>query len=333
MTPLHRLFESPEFFDFFHACRRFEYDNPTAPRIGDSAAKREDYVRFGQDPFVAFPTENISRAQQRPGGQAELFVRFMGLLGPQGGMPLSLTDEAYQYARGNDDALARFLDLFNRRFVQLFFRAWADSRAVVQRDRLDDDKFERYVGSHIGLGSPALRDLDTVPDTAKTAFAGIMAPRVKSCTRLRDVIAGLFGVKVSIEEFVGVRLLFEPEQRSRIGVGFANLGNNVLLGAGVYSVQDKFRLVLATRTLAEYQDLLPSGKKARKLAELVFFYVGMELEWDVELALPVGECVPVRLGQSGQLGWTTWMAPNWNAAPGSMRRDARFDLTKRFGLS
>ena len=333
MAPLNRIFEAPEFFDFFHACRRYETGNIQHPRIGDSAAKREDYLRFGQDPFLAFPDSNISRARHHTSGQVELFVRFLGLLGPQGAMPLALTDEAHFYARNHDDALARFADLFNRRFIQLFFRAWADSRAVVQRDRRYDDKFERYVGSHIGIGSPALRDLDSVPDAAKTAFAGLMAPRVKSVTRLRDVIAGLFGVKVRIEEFVGVRLLFEPSQRSRIGVGFASLGESILLGAGVYSVQDKFRLQLVTRTLAEYQELLPSGKKARKLAELVFFYVGMELEWDVELALPVGEAVPVRLGQSGQLGWTTWMAPNWSASQGEMRTDARFDLSKRFGLS
>jgi len=32
----------------------------------------------------------------------------------------------------------------------------------------------------------------------------------------------------------------------------------------------------------------------------------------------------VRLGQAGHLGWTSWMAPNWNVAEGVVRRDARF---------
>jgi len=98
-------------------------------------------------------------------------------------------------------------------------------------------------------------------------------------------------------------------------------------------VQDKFRLMISVASLAEYKEFLPSGKKSRKLAELVFFYVGLELEWDVELALPVGEVEPVRLGRSGQLGWTTWMAPNWAAEKGGMRSDARFDLSSRFGVA
>ena len=34
---------------------------------------------------------------------------------------------------------------------------------------------------------------------------------------------------------------------------------------------------------------------------------------------------------SGQLGWTSWMAPNWAVEKGGYRKDARFDLAKRFG--
>ena len=34
-----------------------------------------------------------------------------------------------------DDAFPRFLDILNHRFLQLFFRAWADARPVAQHDR------------------------------------------------------------------------------------------------------------------------------------------------------------------------------------------------------
>jgi type VI secretion system protein ImpH len=54
------------------------------------------------------------------------------------------------------------------------------------------------------------------------------------------------------------------------------------------------------------------------------------MEWDIELALPVAEVQPARLGQSGQLGWTGWLSPNWTTGKGGFRTDARFDLAKRF---
>ena len=330
MDPLSTIYDRPEGFDFLLTLRRLEAANAAMPKIGDSASIREEYVTLRQDPFLAFPDRNIAKARKNKDGRIELFVTFLGLLGPQGGLPLATTEEAYSYMLQNDDALARFLDIFNNRFIQLFYRAWAQSRPVVHRDRPKEDRFEGYVGTGIGLGLKSLRNLDSVPDIAKIGYAGLMGARTKSASRLRDLVSGLFGLKVEVEEFVGCRLLFDPSEQSRIGVGFASLGKDMLLGAGVYSVQDKIRLRVFTATLAQYCRLLPSGEHARPLADVVFFYIGAELEWDVELVLPVGEVEPITLGRTGRLGWTSWMAPNWSAEAGAVRADARFDLSKRF---
>ena len=324
------IYEDPGKFDLLLTLRRVEQSHAGLPKIGDSATLREDYVGLRQDPFFAFPKTNITQARKGRNGRLELFVAFLGLLGPQGALPLATTEEAYRYLRQNDDAFARFLDILNNRFIQLFYRAWADSRPIVHRDRPMQDRFEAYVGTPIGLGLKSLRNLDTVPDEVKIGYSGLMGARTKSASRLRDLVSGVFGLEVEVEEFVGCRLLFDPEEQSRIGLGFANLGRNLLLGAGVYSVQDKIRLRVFTTTLEDYLELLPSGANAKRLSDIVFFYIGAELEWDVELVLPVGEVEPVTLGRSGRLGWTSWMAPNWNAEKGAVRSDARFDLSKRF---
>lgn len=332
MTARNDLLAGSQAFDFFEACRRLESENPSRPKIGDSATRREEYVRFGQDPYFAFPTTNVVRAQDADGGAAvNLMVAFLGLLGPQGALPLATTEEAYRYVLERDDAFPRFLDLFNNRFLQLFFRAWADSRPITHRDRpRQDNRFDAYLGAHVGLGSPELRDLDSIDDRVKIAFSGLLAPRTKSASRLKDLLSALFGVRVEIIEFIGVRLLFDPDQRSRIGQGFATLGRDVLIGSGVFSVQDKIRIRIYCSSYAQYRDLLPDGAKAGQLADIMAFYLGAELEWDIELALPVAEVKPARLGQSGQLGWTGWLSPNWSADKGGYRTDARFDLGKRF---
>lgn len=328
--PIADLSANPAGFDLLLTLRRLEHDNPSKPRIGNSSTLRDDYVTIRQDPFLAFPDANIVKARTSPAGRLELFVQFMGLLGPQGALPLATTEEAYRYLLANDDAFARFLDIFNNRFIQLFYRGWAQSRPIAHRDRPLDDRFERYVGAGIGLGLESLRDLDSAPDLAKTGYAGLMAAQAKSASRLCTLLSGLFGLEIEVEEFVGCRLLFDESERSRLGQAFASLGKDMLLGAGVYSVQDKIRVRVFAMTLKDYRDLLPSGNRSRQLADMVFFYLGATIEWDVELVLPVGEVEPMRLGRSGQLGWTSWMAPNWSTDKGAVRADARFDLSKRF---
>lgn len=343
MRAIDNIYSEPEHFDFFFVARwlerahrqRAEGDasgsDKYAPRIGENGNLATEYLRLRQPPFFAFPSSNCAKAVKN-GDALELWVRFLGLTGPQGAMPLTVTEEAYTYQQAGDSTFPAFLDLFNNRFLQLFFRAWANSRPIVHRDRPLEDRFERYVGSVLGLGVDSLRDRDSVPDLLKLGFAGLLAPQSKSASRLRSMLASVFGLKVEIDEFVGMRLVFEGDQVSRLGQGFNQLGSDLLLGAGLYSVQDKIRLRIFARTLDDYEKFLPTGAYARSLADLVYFYLGLEVAWDIELAVPEREAPAVQLGKAGRLGWTTWMKSKQNEADG-YRTDARFDLALRFAKS
>jgi type VI secretion system protein ImpH len=320
--------QEPWRFDFFNMMRRLERTFPDRPRIGDSASLREDFVALGQDPFLDFPASNLTRVEQMPSGRIRVHVKFLGLLGPQGALPLATTDEAHSWWLARDDAFPRFLDILNHRFLQLFYRAWADARPIVQHDRPEADRFITYIGAMIGVGSPPYRNLDSVPDAAKLAFAGLMAPQAKSASRLRALIGGLFGVYVEVEQFVGSRLTIEQGDRSRVGARNSALAVDTVLGGAVYSVQDKIRIRIYTKNLADYTRFLPTGDRCAPLADAVFFYIGEQLDWEAELALPAGEAAPMRLGASGQIGWTSWLSPNWTAKD-PYRADARFHPSER----
>lgn len=326
------------------------------PRIGDSASRKDEIVRiggrdlrvsFGQDPWMEFPASNVARVARRPDHTPEpakhaiddefernvpppdrvhILVRYLGLLGPQGALPLSTTEEAHGWLMERDDAFVHFLDIFNNRFLQLFFRAWADSRPIVQHDRADCDRFGAYVDTVIGAGSRAFQGLGAVPKGI-SLYAGLLGPQTKSASRLRSAIRGLFGVEVEIDEFVGSWLAFEESELSAIGERNSGLGGDLLVGAASYSVQDKFRVRIFVENMEQYQKFLPIGRHARELVDLVYFYVGDELDWDVELALPARFVRPVELGTGGALGWTTWMSPNY--PPDQYRCDARFNPAER----
>ena len=152
-----------------------------------------------------------------------------------------------------------------------------------------------------------------MPDAVKLSFSGLMAPQAKSASRLRALISGLFGVRAEVEQFVGTRLMIEPGDRSHLGAKNSALGSDIVVGGAVYSIQDKVRIRIYTKSLADYTRFLPTGDRCAPLADTVFFYIGDQFEWEAELALPAGEAPPIRLGASGQVGWTTWLSPNWTS--------------------
>jgi type VI secretion system protein ImpH len=324
------LRRDPHATDFFGLLRELERSSPDKPRIGESTVLGEDIVALGQDPFLDFPASNVSSYEDTPAGVPRIRTRFLGMFGPQGAMPLNTTIEAYHWSMQRDDSYVRFTDIVSGRFLQLFFRAWADARPIAHADRPEADRFMGYVGALTGSGTEPFRDRDTIADIAKASFAGLTGSQVKSATRLKQLIQGILQVEADIEERVGSWLVFEASDQMALGSRHSGLGIDAALGVRAYSINDKIRIRITAGSLQQYESFLPAGEMAERLADVVFYYIGHRFEFDVELGLDARLASPVRLGQSGRLGWTSWMAPPEPPA-GETRylRDARFDPMQR----
>ena len=329
MRDVDALIAEPWRFDLFGALRRAERGNADKPKIGDAQTLADEFVIVAQNPYMEFPASTLEAAEVDSAGRLRLVARFLGMFGPQGALPLATTEENYLWLRDRDDAFTRFADIFQRRFLSLFFRAWADPRPIAQNDRPETDRFRAYIGSMIGVGTPPFRDADSLSDFAKMEFAGLLAPKAKSASRLRSLIAGMFDVQVEIDEFVGLWLKFESNECTKLGDSQSRLGADCILGASSYSVSDKFRLRVFVQNFAQYERFLPDSDLARQIGDAVFLYLGDEFDWDMELAIPAGEISAVRLGQGVKLGWTSWMAPNWSRTDQTIRTDARFHVVSR----
>ncbi|MEM7424200.1 MAG: type VI secretion system baseplate subunit TssG, partial [Pseudomonadota bacterium] len=287
---------------------RLEALNADKPRLGDSSGRREEYVDLGQVPHLDFPASNVARFDpSTPVGKPLLRVKFLGMLGPMGPLPSATTDEALGWYAKRDEAFVRFLDIFNNRFLQLFYRAFADANTAPQALRPDDDRFREYVGSVIGIGTPDWHNLDEMPDYQKLAFAGLLAKRNIGAAQIEYLMMGVCGVRAEVEEFIGSTLPVDPDEQTALGMARATLGATAMIGSKVFSVETKFRLRLFPETLETYTKFLPDGPSCRRMVDAMINAIGYEYEWDVELVLPYAEVQSTRLGSYGQLGWTSWM--------------------------
>ena len=312
LTYFRALEDKPFSFDFFQALRRIECLHPGKPRLGKGLRPIDEAIRIAQEPSMTFAPASLSSFYLPAGGRpGRMEVRFFGLLGPNGPLPLHLTEYARaRLLNAGDATFVRFLDMFNHRFLLLFYRAWAQARPTVSLDRPDDDRFSIYIGSFEGLAGSKMRERDEIGDFAKLFFAGLLGRQVRNRDGLVALLASYFRLPVRVEEFVGHWMHLPKRDQTSLSSGgdtSARLGGGAVLGARVWDRQHKFRIWLGPLSLAQYEAFLPGGKAIGRLVAWARQYFCFELEWDVRLVLAHDEVPKTSLGQFGRLGWTTWL--------------------------
>jgi type VI secretion system protein ImpH len=302
------LSEAPYRHDFYDTLRRIECFFDDKPRWGQALRPVDEPVRLGQEPELAFAPAPLASFTTGPGGPPRLQVRLFGLFGPNGPLPLHITEYARERLRNaSDPTLNRFFDLLQHRFIALFYRAWAQAQPHVNRDRPKDDRFSSYVGAFVGVAPAAFRDRDAAPDLAKLFHAGVLLRQARNAEGLEAIVEHFFKVPARVREFVGHWMELAANERTYLGREGATLGGAAVAGGTVWDRQHKFRLELGPLTLERYEAFLPGGDELDPLVAWVRTYLCFELAWDVRLLLRENEVPLMTLGRAGRLGWTSWL--------------------------
>lgn len=281
-----RMLVSPWGFDFFEALRRLECSRPDLPRVGTSQRLAEDPVRLGQQPSLTFAPSSISGYEQRPAGlPPRLFVAFMGLLGPNGPMPLHITEFTRDRLLNlKDPTIARFLDIFNHRMISFFYRAWAANQKAVHFERGPatwhsvasagqtrtsapaEDRFIAFIFSMFGMGMPSMMERDGVADIAKAWYSGQLACQTRHAEGLESIVGDYFRVPCRIVQFIGQWMDLPKDCLLKVGESRRTglLGQTTIIGSRMWECQQRFRIRLGPLSLTQYQRLLPSAPAYEK---------------------------------------------------------------------
>jgi type VI secretion system ImpH/TssG family protein len=296
-------------FGFFALLRAAEARASALPRVGRSRTPAQNVATLAEAPALGFPETTLDSIGFDRAGRARVEGRFLGLTGPMGPLPLHLTEYAiYERRYGKARPFGRFLDLLAERMLQFFYRAWADSQPLAHADRPEDDRFAGYLAALSGAGEGAGED-SALPLRARLHYAGLFAGR-RSASALQDGLSHLLGTAVTLREFRTRWRDIEPEDRTRLGRtgAFNALGRDAVLGGRVCSAEDAFQVVVKARSMAEYADLLPSGRRYAIAAEALTAFAPSHLDWEIELEIDEAAATSARLDGAAALGWTSWAA-------------------------
>ena len=332
LAALERLGAQPHRFTLFAALRLLEQCFPGLPRLGESRRAADDPVRLGQAPSLSFAPSDVSGFHLSAGvGPARLEQYSFGIFGPNGALPVHLTEYAYERCRQREDAtFADFVNLFQHRLLSLFYRAWADAEPAASCDRPESDRFRLYIGALLGLGTASTPE-DAAPDRAKLSRVAHFAPQHRSAEGLQSILTDYFGLTVEVRQFVGEWMDVPRELYCRLGrdPASASLGLTAALGGMSWQCQHKFEIAIGPLALTSFADLLPGSRGLAELAALVRLYTNDEWSWQLRLLLRDVEVPGVRLGGAGQLGWTTWLGGRGQMADDVVIQEPGSDSLRR----
>ena len=283
-----------------------------APHIGMAQRPQQEGFRLGQQASLAFAPREMAGVTIDD-DRVKLRVFGLGMLGPNGPLPIHFTELARERTEArHDSTLADFLDLFHHRYLTHFYRAWAQGQSAVGLDRQGDETFTRYIARLVGDEPDEVQHSVLAPH-ARWASNAHRVRSARDPDGLVSTLSRYFGVPVRLLEFQLHWVPLAPEDLSQLGHPRASgvLGEGAVAGDRIPDRQSRFRLVIGPLDLEGYLRLTPQGSAEGQdlpaLVELVRSFIGFEYEWEVELLIRTDAALPCQLGDGAQLGWSTWM--------------------------
>ncbi|MDR5893612.1 type VI secretion system baseplate subunit TssG [Halomonas mongoliensis] len=317
----------PYRFGFFQLVRLLRLHYSHQGRLDPESRPHEDPLRFRTRLSLAFPASEVadlrfeSPRRLSPLDQplTEVQVTFMGLVGPSGVLPRPYTETLIErHIQLRDGAAHAFLDLFSHRMTALFYQAWQKYRFFIEYERKGEADLERQLHALAGLSERGSRLLThrpaeqqpeaSLPRELLGYFAGLLAQRPRNAQNLQTLVGVTFGVPCTVRPFRGRWLAIPARERSRLGAGNARLGESAVAGSRVWDYQSCVAIVLGPLSRAAFERFQPGRPDHARLVALTRFYLGAELDFELELELEAAQVPAARLGGDdgvslGRQGW------------------------------
>jgi type VI secretion system protein ImpH len=309
-----RAEELSETFDFFELLRRLERRGGL---FGHSGSPEREPARLGQHVRLSFSARDVVEFREaKDKAPARVTVTNLGLMGPEGPLPLHLTrwvlDRLSQRwftgadaQQTSDTTFLDFVNILQHRLIALYYRAWADAHPAVQVERAVGGRVRAMLEAMAGIGLPGTQNADL--DTVKLRQAASLANQVDGPERLTLFLAEAFKVPVQIKEFIAAWMTIPTGLQTRLAKAYAGLGRGATIGPRVFNRQSRIELRVGPLGYEDFKAFLPGGPRLKLFKQAVRDMVGESLDVDLRIVLAREAVPPPRIG-AVQLGRTAWLA-------------------------
>lgn len=301
-------------FDFYKAVQLLEQLAPDTIPVGEGNEPLKEPVKFHAKIKTGFAASTLEKLLQSSSNfeRPELHTQFMSLVGANAPLPLVYAELIIERALRGDKAIQYFFDIFNHRLISLLYRSSRINRLgydnVVAPSQTH---FAHLLFALFGMETSGLQHRMQVPDSALLIYTGLFLHETRSFSTLEHLLADYFQIPVEIIPFQGKWQHLPTDEWTKLGLSgqCQKLGQTATIGQKIWDQQTEFLIKLGPLDLKTFMDFLPIGKALQRLNDLTRFFIGLELDFKVQLILDK-KCILNSIIQkqpSMYLGWNSWL--------------------------
>lgn len=290
--------------DFFQTVWRLQQQAPEA----DIVFRTQPELRF----FANDVTRIGSKAVAEGSVVNELWVSFMGLIGPEGTLPTYFKEASIAQGHQADHPIQLLYDWLQQRSLQLLYQGWAARRVDHLPLKPDSNKTNPFTSLLASLGGqhqehPWQHDRYS---TYLHYFAAYFNNPRRPAGALEQILKTVLHQAVTLIPLQGSWMPIAQDQVSQLGSATkASLSLNAVIGARVWVPQAGVRLIIGPIAASALMQFFPDGNQYQLIQQLLLRYAGHVQHWELQLQIDNVEIQACSLGRSAwnRLGYSSFL--------------------------
>jgi type VI secretion system protein ImpH len=298
---------------FFTAIRLLERLTAGRPRIGGETAYGDEAIRFRHTSSLGSQPNELERIEyvevargaerrlEKARHKYEVTTCFLGLSGADSPLALYHADDLVrddEWGRRQND----FLDMFHNRLTALFYRCVG--KYDVPGEFLSDgsDPSSLRLLAMAGVDMYGLREFAGVSRLEFLRVSALMALGASTARSMENALKVLLrreldGVGLSVEQFTGGWVTFDPSQWSSLGRANTEAGSTFMIGTRVRHPAHRSAIEIGPMDPDHARTFSPGGASYTRLRGLIGAFSTTATDFELALLIREGAHRPFVLGK------------------------------------
>lgn len=290
------LFSEPAAFEFFQAVRLLQRHLKATKNIEAEQALNH-FIQFNATLSLAFQKSEIEKltVYDEDDKKYTLVPSMIGLTGNLGALPLVYTQKLKTNTWAKKNGSTAFLDLFNNRLINLFYKASIKHNLPLLAELKQDKHYLDCIHALTGFSAAPKRPENALVSQVLAEFGGLLQGQMLNVESIQQLLSSVLKQPVTINQFIPEWFEIPFENRNYLSAPNIQLGINSFCGERVKQIDSKIQLEIGPLNYDSYIKFLPRGEFNLVLKSILKQVMSMTTQIELILKIDKDQVKPLQL--------------------------------------